>query len=87
MEPKVLLAILAHPDDASALAGRLEALGMPEGTVTVLADDSIGRGSLAVQTELGASKFVLKIASAEIDFSKKEGAAPTQPCAPVSTRF
>lgn len=45
--------ILAHPDDASALAERMDALGMPEGTVTVLADDSCARGSLAIQTELG----------------------------------
>lgn len=45
--------ILAHPDDAAALADRLDALGMPDGTVTVLADDTLARGSLAIQTELG----------------------------------
>jgi flagellar biosynthesis/type III secretory pathway protein FliH len=45
--------ILAHPEDAAALAARIDALGMPDGTVTVLADDSCSRGSLAIQTELG----------------------------------
>jgi hypothetical protein len=34
----------------------------------------------ATQTELGASKFVMKISDAEIDFSRTSGAAPTQPC-------
>jgi hypothetical protein len=37
--------------------------------------------SKAVQTEIGASKFVMKISSAEIDFSQTSGSAPTQPCA------
>lgn len=45
--------ILAHPHDASALAAHLDSLGMPEGAVTVLADDSCTRGSLAIRTELG----------------------------------
>lgn len=45
--------ILAHPEDAAAISARLETLGMPDWTVTVLADDAIGRGSVAVQTELG----------------------------------
>ncbi len=33
-----------------------------------------------VETELGASQFDLKISSADIDFSKKQGSAPVQPC-------
>lgn len=41
--------------------------------------------SKAVQTELGASQFLLKISNAEIDLSRKEGSAPSQTCKPAVT--
>lgn len=45
--------ILAHPSDAAVLVQHLGSAGLPEGTVDVVADDTLTPGSLVVQTELG----------------------------------
>ena len=46
--------VMAHPLDADVLHAHATSLGMPEGTMDVVADDSLERGSLVVQTDLGA---------------------------------
>jgi flagellar biosynthesis/type III secretory pathway protein FliH len=45
--------ILAHPGDAEVLGRHISSVGMPEGTVDIVSDETLPRGSLVVQTELG----------------------------------
>ena len=46
--------VMAHPHDADVLGAHLQSLGLPQESLEVIADDTLQRGSLVVQTELGA---------------------------------
>jgi flagellar biosynthesis/type III secretory pathway protein FliH len=45
--------IQANPADAEVLGRHISSVGMPEGTVDIVSDETLPRGSLVVQTELG----------------------------------